>query len=96
MAGEEFLLSLQPWLPALTHCMDGKEGKSSQAGHAGILKQAGKGNLHMYSLHKDWDEVVAGTRLEVLRLSRDRATPHPMEVLLWEAAVERLAAPASF
>lgn len=36
----------------------------------------------MYSLHKDWDEVMAGTSLEVLRLSRDRATPHPMEVLL--------------
>lgn len=24
VAGEEFLLSPQPWLPALTHCMDGK------------------------------------------------------------------------
>lgn len=41
---------------------------------------------------------MAGTRLEVETSGgpETEPAPHPMEILLWEAAVERLAAPASF
>lgn len=65
VAGEELLMSPQPQLPALTPLHGWEEGESSRAGHAGMSKQAGKGNLHTHRLHKDRDEVRAGTRLEV-------------------------------
>lgn len=35
------------------HGWEEEGGEISQAGHAGIAKQAWKGNLHTYRLHKD-------------------------------------------
>lgn len=72
-SGEELLLSLQPQLPTQTYSTDagqkGREGRRREllimALGNGKRNQEGKeGHLHVYRLHTDWDEEMAGTGLE--------------------------------
>lgn len=83
MAGEGLRLSPQPRLPALTHCMDGKRegGEAPKQDMQEYQHNLGKDTC-THRLHKDRDEVMAGTRLEVRPQDVQR---HSQHLIQWES-----------